>query len=392
MIRRFSKGIILLSALGVLFAVLFLINRQIQAQINRPMSAAMESQTPYPSVSVATVSAAAYDAEVTGYGAATPRFQLTLTAEVAGRVTAIQPGFESGRRVRKGDVLARLEQSDYQSAVASAQNSLSQARLALLEEERKGAQAKAEWEASGAGGEPDSDLVLRKPQLAAAQAAVVYAEAALAVARKDLQYTSIRAPFDALIVARQVAPGSYLTAGGEVATLYSTDRMEIAVSLSSQQWDKLPDLQQLVGSGQPVGLVHIQTGREWTGRMLRSEQHLDETTRQRKLIVAVDRPLDQTPPLLPGTFVKAVINGRRLNQLWRLPGSALSQKGEIWYLTEENRLKSFAAAPRFSDEETIYVAVPDSLAMTDQKVLVHPLSGYIEGMTVVPVEEESHVN
>ncbi|MFD2113408.1 efflux RND transporter periplasmic adaptor subunit [Thiorhodococcus fuscus] len=342
--------------------------------------------TQRPDVRVVRVTPARYQAQVSGYGEARAHYALTLTAQVSGRVDALSEHLESGQRVAKGDVLVQLEDSDYRAAVASAQNDLASAQLALLEEQRQGVQAAAEWKASGLRGKPDSELVLRKPQLAAAKAAVAHAEATLVSAREDLAETRITAPFDALVVERTVAPGSYVQAGTQVASLYSLDRLEVSVALSARDWSTLPDTQTLTRGDWPARLTSVEDGQVWTGRVLRAERHLDETTRQRALVIAVDHPLDRSPPLLPGTFVEAEVAGRELDGLWRLPSAALSQRGEIWRVDPEGNLESFAAEPVFSDAQGIYIEVPETLRGTEQQVLVHPLNGYLPGMAVNPVE------
>lgn len=388
MIRRFSQWFVLLAAILLLLGVVLLVRQQILAEASRP-APAKTVQEQHPDVSVVSVQARSYAARVTAYGVASPHFELTLTAQVAGQVEALSADFEPGKRLAKGDLLAQLEDCDYRAAVAAAQKDLGDARVSLIEEQREGLQAKAEWAASGLDGEPESELVLRQPQLAAAEAAAANAEAALASARKDLRQTRITAPFDALVVERKIALGSYLQAGTEVATLYSTDYMEIAVCLSTEDWAKLPETNKLHSGQWPVELSNAQNGQSWSGRILRAKQHLTDGTRQRPLLLAVDHPLDLDPPLLPGTFVKAHISGRNLDTLWKLPGSALSQKGEIWYVRADDTLDCFSASPQFSDSEAIYVSVPDSLAAGEQKVLVHPLSSYLQGMRVNPVVAEA---
>jgi len=247
-------------------------------------------------------------------------------------------------------------------------------------------QAQAEWRASGLDGEPASELVLRQPQLAAARATLKNAEASVTQARRDLEQTRVKAPFDALITSRSAAPGSYLQTGGEVGSLLSTDRLEVAIALSAQDWASLPALEQMREAQWQVSLHNVENNQHWQATVVRAEQSLDETTRQRALIVAVQNPLEQVPELLPGTFVEARIPGREIDNLWKLPSSALSQRGNIWYVSEENALVSLAVQPLFADAEAIYIAAPAAMLNAAQQILVHPLSSYLDGMQVNPVE------
>lgn len=389
MIRRFSQWFIFSAAIISVLATLLYVQHAIEALANRPVHQ-KEIVAQHPDVSIVTVASGSYPSKIIAYGSVSPHFELSLTAQVSGQVETLSAAFESGRRVKKGDLLVCLDETDYQAAVVTAEQTLSDARLSLIEEQRQALQSETEWKSSGIKGEPASDLVLHKPQLTAAQAAVDSAEAVLESARNNLAHTRITTPFDALVVERLVAPGSFVQAGTVLATLYSTDRVEVAVSLSAAQWSGLPDTSRLNNGTWPVELRNAQTGDHWSGYVLRSEQHLDGKSRQRRLILAVDHPLDAQQPLLAGTFIQAEISGRSLDNLWRLPASAFSQKGEIWYVTAGNALSSFTAEPSFSDADAVYILPPAELADGAQKVLVHPLNSYLKGMIVNPVEEKSH--
>ncbi len=254
-------------AMAVFSVVLVFNYEQIQAQTERSATPEKSKVLP-PDVRTVTVHPGQYESQITAYGEAKAHYELTLTAQVAGQVAALVDDFETGRRVSKGTLLFKLEDSDYRATVTQAELDLANARLALLEEERQGAQAKAEWEASGMKGEPDSELVLRRPQLLAAQAAVTHAKAALASARKNLSQTRITAPFDALVVERNVAPGSFVQAGTEVAALYSTDRVELSVALPANDWQNLPAAGTLSSGAWPATLTGVEGGQRWLDPMM----------------------------------------------------------------------------------------------------------------------------
>lgn len=383
--RHIGQLLWLVIALAVLVGVIIYNHEKIIAFQSRPIPN-KPTQVRHPNVVVTAVTPQNYAAEISGYGSASAHYAITLKAQVAGLVTKTAAQFESGMRIAKGTVLAQLDDSDYLAKVASARQILADAHVSLLEEQRQGIQAQKEWQASGLQGKPDSPLVLRQPQLAAAQATEKQAQSALQNAEKNLSYTKITAPFDSLVVSRAIAPGSYVQSGGDVATLYSTDRVEVPISLSGKDWQQLPTASQLIKSHWPVTLTNIETGENWQAYVLRAEQHLDTSTRQRALIVAVDHPLDKTPSLMAGTFLQATLKGRTVSKLWKLPSTALSQRGEIWYVTASNTLANFQTEPVFAYGGDIYIAPPEDLLTEAQRILVHPLSSYLEGMAVHPVE------
>lgn len=372
-------------ALAVLIAVIIIIWWQMNMA---PTGLPPVDQQPVvaPDVTVVSVTTDSYRAQLSGYGEARPRYELELVSRVSGRVVELDNRFASGRVVGEDTPLVTLEDQDYRQAVADAEATLASARVSLLEEQREGEQARLDWQRSGMEGGPDSALVLREPQLASAQAEVQQAQQALASAQHDLADTEVIAPFNALVVSRDISPGSYLQAGTAIGTLYSTDRIEIAIALPTSDWEhlQLPD----AGDSSPsVTLTSVETGQQWVGRVLRTEQHLDDD-RQRSMVVAVDQPLDLQPALLPGTFLEANIEGSSVDGLWRLPSAALSQGGDIWYVQDDNTLARFAATPTFSDSNALYVRPPQKLGEAAQRVVTQPLSSYLPGMKVTPVEAD----
>lgn len=345
-------------------------------------------------VSVVAATLGDYLAEVVGYGEAKSRYELMFSTEVSGRVEAISSQFETGQVIGKGEVIANIDSTSYQQAVTEAKANVAQAQLDLLEEQREGEQAKSEWKRSGLSGEPDSPLVLREPQLAQVTAALENAKLELAKAEQDLEKTTLVAPFDSLVVSRDVQPGSYAQTGTQIATLYSIDEVEVSVPLSESQWLSLPssDNSQLKQQPWPVTLSSSDGQFQWQGYVERVEQHLQQDTRQRSLIVKVDNPLEQQKDLYPGTFVKATISGKRLTQLWQLPASAISQQGDLWFVDANGQLSKSNANVEFEKGGLIYVDPtklnnPNVSNSDSVQVVKRPLSSFKVGMIVLAKAE-----
>lgn len=331
-------------------------------------------------LSVIRVSSQDYDALVSGFAEATPRYQLALSAAQSGIVTSVSKALTVGSRVAKGEVLVTLENTSQRASIAAAKQSLADSKLALLQEEQQAQQARAEWASSGLEGVPASPLVLREPQLEAARAAVANATAALASTRVTLSQTKITAPFDAVITSRSVSPGQFLGNGTEVATLFSADAVELQLYLDDKQWQLLPQgevLKELLADIHSLnGTVH------WQGQVTGAALALATDTRQRALTIAVAKPFDQQTPLLPGSFVEISVAGKPMSNLWRLPSSARSQQGKVWYVVKGNQLASFTAEPLFTEGDFIYIKPPVALGGQAQQVVKQPLNSYISGMTV----------
>ncbi len=334
-----------------------------------------------PNVSVINAVPSTYQAYVSGHGEAKAHWALSLKAQVKGEITNMSEQFATGNVVKKGQVLAQIDNTEYLQAVASAKATLADAKLALQEEQDLGNQAKREWQRSGVTQAPSSPLVFRTLQLEAAQATADNAQYALQTALRDEKNTHISAPFDAVILSRDVDLGTYVSIGDTLATLNSTDKVEISVPLSLSQWQNLASDK----SGEVI-LSDVTTQNQWQGYIARFEQHLDDSSRQRSVVVALDKPFEQATPLLPGTFLAVQIAGKALNNVIKLPASAVSQEGLIWYVNEQNTLMSIQAQKLFERGDYVYISPIEG--HTNLRVVARPLVSYLNDMLVNPIVEE----
>lgn len=370
-------------ALGCLIAALVYTSYAIE---NRPTPAYQNQPAAIPVVSVIEAPIASYQATLQGNGEAEPHFTLELTTEVAGRVMSVAEALQSGEKVNSNQVLATIDPIAYQQSVASAEQSLAQAQVEFLQEQHQARQSRDEWQQSGLGNQPDSPLVLRDPQLAAAKASVKLAQSMLKQAKQDLLRTQIQSPFDALVVKRHVSPGQYLQPGDPIATLYSTDRIDVRISLPLRQWSLLPDPKDLIDKKRVT--LTSNHGAKWQGTVRRIERHIDKGSRQRSLVVSIDQPMRQTPPLLAGTFLQATLTGTAIDTLLAVPASSMTAKGDIWYIDVDEKLSRFKANILFQQDGTLFVEAPELFSDTGNSeaipILTTPLSGYLPGQTVKP--------
>ena len=352
----------------------------------RKSNATETSNSNLAQVGVFAVQTSSYKASVKGYGEVMPIDALTLVAQVSGRITQLSDTFQTGAVVKKGEVLAFIDDTDYVEALSSAKTDYESAVVALEEERLQGVQALDEWQRSGLEGEPASALVLRQPQLKAAQASLDEAKQVLETAKRDLAFTEITAPFDALVVTRDVSLGSYVQSGETVATLYSLNTAEIAVALSPSQWAQLPNFTAGESLDWPVTIADSATDNHWTAVVSRAELHQDASTRQRNAVVTVNDPLMQPVPLTFGSFVSAEIEGRTLDNVWKIPASSVSQKQEVWLVEPDTGLlKKFTPEVLFERDGFAFIT-PYNNALR-ALVVARPLNSYLENTAVAPVVE-----
>ncbi len=357
--------------------------------------APVETVTPdpiTPLVKTVTVGLGEVPLSVSAQGTVLPRTQTLLAAQVAAEVVGVSPHFEAGGFFERGEVLVRLDRRDYELATERAAARVAQAELRLAQQRAEAQVAADEWRQLGEG-EPEP-LVVRRPQLAEAEAALKAAEAELGMARLDLERTLIRAPFDGRVHDTAVDRGQYLTPGQQVAAIHAIDYAEVRLPVPDRllAFLELP-LSYHDGTATTPGPAAILsadfTGRRyrWPGQVVRAEGELDQRSRMLNLVVRVEDPYRRhpdRPPLAVGLFVDVEIAGRTVAGAL-LPRSALRGKGRVLVVDDELRL-------RYREVEVVRTA-KDTVVIggglkEGEKVCVSPLDVVVDGMAVQVLEVE----
>jgi len=374
-----KKWLITLAIILTLGLLAFLLSPKIPAQPlpeNANASQPVKSTNNHLLVSVVDTLVQAQKPMISGFGQATAKWDTQLTSEISGRVDFVSDQLLVGSAFKKGDVLAKINAVDYQSEVDSAKSDVATAQLNFLEQQRETQQAKERWTLSGLSGEP-SDLALQMPQLTEAKALLQSTKSALIKAQKDLQRTHISAPFDGRVSARNINPGGYVSSGTVVADIYASATMEINIPLNEQQFALLGNEDKMIN--QNVTLTDTaSSNQQWQARVARFEYHLDSDARTRNLVLQVNASPTQKP-LLPGTFVKVNIKGAKINNLIKLPASALARDGYIWYVKDQ-QLQRFKAQISYRKDD--YLVVKSQANMSDVKIVRYPQSAFLPGQSV----------
>lgn len=348
-----------------------------------------------PQVEVAYLEPEDYAVQIETQGTVLARTNSTLIPEVSGRVVAVSEQFRSGGFFDKGDVLLRIDPSDYETAVTLAESEVATARLRVAEEAAQGRQARRDWERLGGAGAPD-ELVLRQPQLAAAEAALAAAEAKLRQARRNLERTRIVAPYDGRVLRKEVDVGQVVSPGNPLAEVYAVDYAELRLPVTLEEYALLGvplQVREEKGAVEALAIpvrIRAQFGRrevEWDGRVVRVEGSVDMESRQLYVVAQVDNPYgeEHEEPLKRGLFVEASIAGRVLEDVYRLPRTALREGQYVLTVTEDNRLRRVAVAPLWSTAEE--VVFRDAGIEPGMRASLTQLALAVDGMEVKVMED-----
>lgn len=279
-----------------------------------------------------------YQLSVQTNGVIKPSNQVSLISQVSGLIVKVSPTFTEGGFFSAGDVLLEVDNRDYLIAVRIAEAALITAQLSLEEEKARAAQARRDWQRLARKGEPNA-LVLRKPQLASAHAALASAAAKLEQARLDLERTKLIAPYSGRILSKKADFGQYVNIGSELAKIYATDYVEIRLPLNTRQQDFISLPEQFRGTDiqqTPKVLITARFGTNeytWQGRLTRTEGALDEQSRQLYVVAQIIDPYGKQysakPALKIGQFVQAEITGKQLSNIFVLPTDSVYEGDQV---------------------------------------------------------------
>ena len=191
-------------------------------------------------VEVVDVEVSTSRTQVAASGLLTPSLEIDLHPRVQRVVLSVHDAFQPGGYVAAGDELVRIDDTDYELAERQASANRSSARAQRRIEEGNQQVARHEFDLYG-NQELDEDaleLVLREPQIEAANASYRAADAQLDQARLNVRRTRVEAPFDAVITQRDVNVGSRVTQATKLATLVGTDTfwVDAAVPVDELSW------------------------------------------------------------------------------------------------------------------------------------------------------------
>ncbi len=379
---------------------------------------------------------------VLGYGTARPGDIWSAVADVSGRVVEIHPELKAGTIANKGELVVRIDPTEYELQIAqleaeidqivaqqaelTAQDANYRAALAIEQDSLRVAEREVErmrgLRRTSAVTESDFDQATRDvlsqrqavqslenslnvlpSQQRALAASLEAKKASLGQAQLDLKHTSIHAPFDCRLSDVSLEVGQYVAAGQSLFEAYGADVTEVEAQLPIDQVRNL-----LHAETAPIDLsldamnvvrrvfgvdaiVRMQTGNfmvEWVAEFDRVREELDLRTRTLRVVVAVEKPYEnlvpgERPPLAPGMFCEVELRGKpRLNQVV-VPRTSV-RDGHVFIVDAEDRLERRPVKLVFSQGG--FSVVSEGLEGGERLVVSDPTPA-VEGMLVVPIED-----
>lgn len=250
-------------------------------------------------------------------GTVYPIYQYVISPKVSGRVIEIRKRI--GDWVNKGEIIARLDDAEYQQSVLEAQANLRISRASLAESESQFELARQELErvrslqekGISSSSELDTSSTsydAQKSRLELARAQVQQREAALKSAEIRMDYTVLYATEPGFIGERYVDEGSLLSPNSPLASLVGIDRIIVQATIIEKDYGRIR-----IGQSAEIA-VDAFPETTFTGTVARIAPVLEEASRVAKMEVEVE---NKDHLLKPGMFaiVRVVLQERESAQV-----------------------------------------------------------------------------
>ncbi|MGQ9800269.1 MAG: efflux RND transporter periplasmic adaptor subunit [Candidatus Saccharicenans sp.] len=269
------------------------------------------------------------EAVVTATGTLNPVVLVEVGSQVSGKIEKIYVDFNS--KVKKGDILAELDQSQLRAKIEqneanyqNAQAALERAKISLEIAQKKYERALSLFEKNLISFEEkeqaEANYLQAKSDLIAQQARTEQAKSQLDASKVDLSYAIIRSPIDGVVISRNINVGQTVAASFQAPKLF-----EIANDLSKMEVECLVDEADVgkVKEGQKVKFTVEAYQNETFNGVVRQVRYSAQTVQNVVSYSAIIDVDNSSLKLLPGmTATCSIIVGEARNVL-RVPNAAL---------------------------------------------------------------------
>ena len=352
-----------------------------------------------------------------GYGHTQPTLDWEAQSELDGTVVWISEQFKTGSIIEKGSEILRLDPSSYKLTIARLEAELDVSRLtgqATLESlkiaEQEHQVQKKEYDRTirlsktGHISQTEKDkatkellssqqqLQTQKNNLAINRAQQQVLNAELALAKRDLEHTIIRAPYPIRITEKLISLAEYVNRGEIMFKADGIDAVEINAQFPLGKMGPLRRTTNLDAMDNNVhanlqALVELKAGERvvaWDAKVSRSGGQIDAQTQSQSIVVQVDDPYKKAipgkkPPLIRDTFVKVTLKAPVMQKQILLPVNAI-HNGKV-YVVNQGQLHILPVKIDFVQGQ---IAVIKSGLKKDDIVILSKLSPAVEGMPLKP--------
>jgi|TARA_B110000914_G_scaffold63427_1_gene55299 RND family efflux transporter MFP subunit len=371
MVQKMKKYI------GLIFLIISLVLASLLIS-NKPIAVAKDEKKNTPYVKTMMLIPQNIKASISSQGVISPSSSITLISELNSKVDWISSKMQTGSSFQKNDTLLILDKRDYELALITAESNVLNAGVNLEREKAESDLASKEWKRVGAG--TGSDLALRKPQLAQANATYAAAQAMLERAQRNLKRTVFIASFDGRVRLRNVDEGATVFPGTVLGNIYASESFEVRLPVADQDvpFTGLEFNGQQIKQSKQLDVQFFIGKSILSGRVIRAEAEVDPITRMLSVVAKIENNKENSNTIAVGQFLQATISGIDIENVTVLPRTAV-RDGSVWIVDQELTLyKRSVETLRFENE---FALIGEGLEKGD-RLLTSRLSSLVNGLKV----------
>ncbi len=310
---------------------------------------------------------------VTGRVRATDR--MLITAEVGGTLLRTAKPFRDGAAFGRGEVLFRIDDGEVRAQINAQQSAFIRSLVQLVPDMRiDRPDDAAKWE-TYLRSVPVEGALPELPRLSSDQErnylagrGVLDQYYGIRALYERLQKYLVTAPFDGVVVAAGVEPGTIVTPGTRLGEFIAPGSLELESAIGASELKHVRVGDTLRFSAEDGGTAK--------GRIIRVGESIDAATQTVKVFVQVSGK-----GLRDGLYLAGTIEGGAVENAIAVPRSALTDDGALYTVNDSTLAKSVVTIVHQGVETAVVQGVADgSLVVTDR------LSGAFEGMRVAPLK------
>lgn len=335
---------------------------------------------PLAPVQAATAVEQAVPRYLTGLGTVTAANTVTVRSRVNGQLLAIH--FQEGQQVKAGDLLAEIDPSQFEVALAEAQGQLAKDNATLANARRDLARYQQLIKTNVASRQ---ELDTQQSLVTQTAGTVKADEASVASAQLQLDWTRITAPIDGRVGLKQVDIGNQISTSDTTGIVVLTQTHPIDLVFTLPESD-IATVVRAQKAGQPLTVeAWDRTNKQKlsVGQLLSLDNQIDTTTGTIKLKA---RFANQDDALFPNQFVNARLLVDTQQNAVVIPAAALQMGNEgnfVWVLNDQNKVSKHTVVPGIQNSQQVVISA--GLSAGD-RVVTDGIDRLTEGASVEVVE------
>ncbi|HAG52983.1 MAG TPA: hypothetical protein DCL21_04260 [Alphaproteobacteria bacterium] len=312
-----------------------------------------------------------------------------ITAEVKGKVDNVSGKLIAGAKFGKDELLFTVDPREYMAELEKAHAGLNIAQYDLDLAEGKAKAGIFAWEIQNKGlSEQDKQERINSKEYSLStglvdkdkqEESLTSAVSHLTLKELDIERTEFRAPCNGVVLSENVELGQLVNVGDSPVKFVCTDYFYLESDIISNKLQYL-QFNQDSEIDSDVIVYNTDSGLEkygYKGKILSFIPQVSQSGRVARSLIKVFEPMQYDIPLFIGSFVEGTVEGKVLENVFKLKYSSLRNNSTVWLVDNNNRMKIVKVNVVFSDREYVYV---DSGIKNGDRVVTSKVPTAVNGL------------